>query len=80
LSMRLFNWYRPQLVACPDREVSARLGLVTQFVQPISSLIAPQIVSRVLVESTRRRIKTIWQKPTLPSVAPMPPDAESSAS
>jgi len=49
---------------------------VTQFVQPISSLFAPQIVSRVLVESTRRKIKTIRQKPALPSVAPMPPDAE----
>ena len=76
LSMRLFNWYRPQLVTCPDREVSARLGRVTQFVQPMSSLFAPQIVSRVLLASTSRRIKTIRQKPASPCVAPMPPDAE----
>jgi hypothetical protein len=60
--------------------VNARLGQVTQFVQPISSLFAPRIVSRVLVESARRRVKTIRQKPALPSVAPMPPDAELSAS
>jgi hypothetical protein len=76
LSMRLFNWYRPQLVTCPDREVSARLGQVTQFVQPMSSLFAPQIVSRVLLASTSRRIKTIQQKAASPCVAPMPPDAE----
>jgi 2-polyprenyl-6-methoxyphenol hydroxylase-like FAD-dependent oxidoreductase len=78
LSMRLFNWYRPQLVTCPDPEVSARLGQVTQFLQPMSSLFAPQIVSRVLVASTGRRIRAIGQKPASPCVAPMPPDAESS--
>jgi 2-polyprenyl-6-methoxyphenol hydroxylase-like FAD-dependent oxidoreductase len=79
LSMRLFNWYRPQLVTCPDPEVSARLGQVTQFLQPMSSLFAPQIVSRVLVASTGRRIRAIGQKPASPCVAPVPPDAESSA-
>src|SRR5215471_10375779 len=76
LSMRLFNWYRPQLVTCPDPEVSARLAQVTQFLQPMSSLFAPQIVSRVLVASTGRRIRAIRQKPASPCVAPMPPDAE----
>ena len=75
LSMRLFNWYRPQLVTCPDPEVSARLGQVTQFLQPMSSLFAPQIVSRVLVASTGRRIRAIGQKPASRCVAPMPPDA-----
>ena len=79
LSMRLFNWYRPQLVTCPDPEVSARLGQVTQFLQPMSSLFAPQIVSRVLVASTGRRIRAIGQKPLPPSVAPVPPDVELSA-
>jgi 2-polyprenyl-6-methoxyphenol hydroxylase-like FAD-dependent oxidoreductase len=79
LSMRLFNWYRPQLVTCPDPEVSARLGQVAQFLLPMSSLFAPQIVSRVLVASTGRRIRAIGQKPASPCVAPMPPDAESSA-
>ena len=76
LSMRLFNWYRPQLVACPDRQVGARLGQVTQFLRPMSSLFAPQIVSRVLVASTSRRIKAIRRKPASPGVAPMPPDAD----
>jgi 2-polyprenyl-6-methoxyphenol hydroxylase-like FAD-dependent oxidoreductase len=79
LSMRLFNWYRPQVVTCPDPVVSARLGQVSQFLQPISSLFAPQIVSRVLVTSTGRRIRAIGQKPASPCVAPMPPDAKSSA-
>jgi len=79
LSMRLFNWYRPQLVTCPDPEVSARLGQVTQFLQPMSSLFTPQIVSRVLVASTGRRIRAIRQKHLPPGVAPLPPDAEPSA-
>ena len=49
VSVRLFNWYRPKLVACPDRQVGARLGEVTHLVRPMSSLFAPQVVSRVLV-------------------------------
>ena len=76
LSIRLFNWYRLQLVSCPDRQVGARLGQVTQFLRPISSLFAPQILSRVLVASTSRQIKVIRRKPAPPSVAPMPPNAE----
>ena len=76
LSIRLFNWYRPQLAACPDRQVGGRLGQVTQFLRPLSSLFAPQIVSRVLVASTSRRIKVIRRKPASAWVAPMPPDAE----
>jgi hypothetical protein len=79
LSMRLFNWYRPQLVTCLDPEVSARLGEVTLFLQPMSSLFAPQIVSRVLVASTGRSIRAIGQKPASPCVASIPPDAKSSA-
>jgi 2-polyprenyl-6-methoxyphenol hydroxylase-like FAD-dependent oxidoreductase len=76
LSVRLFNWYRPQLVACPDRRVGARLGEVTQFLRPMSSLFAPPIVSRVLVASTSRRIKTIGRRAASSCVVPMPPDAE----
>ena len=75
LSTRLFNWYRPQLVACSDRQVGARLGQVTQFLRPMSSLFTPQIVSRVLVASSRRQIKAIGRKPAPPAVAPRPPDA-----
>jgi 2-polyprenyl-6-methoxyphenol hydroxylase-like FAD-dependent oxidoreductase len=76
LSIRLFNWYRQQLVACPDRRVGAQLGQVTQFLRPISSLFAPPIVSRVLVASTSRRIKVIRRKPASLVVAPTPPDAD----
>jgi 2-polyprenyl-6-methoxyphenol hydroxylase-like FAD-dependent oxidoreductase len=76
LSIRLFNWYRPHLVSCPDRQVGARLGQVTQFLRPLSSLFEPQIVSRVLVASTRRRIEAIRRRPASPGVAPMPPGAE----
>jgi 2-polyprenyl-6-methoxyphenol hydroxylase-like FAD-dependent oxidoreductase len=74
LSIRLFNWYRPQLVTCPYRQVGAQLGQVTQFLQPLSSLFAPPIVSRVLVASTRRRIRPVPPSPA-PSAASMPPGA-----
>ena len=76
LPIRLFNWYRPQLVTCPDGQVGARLGQVTQFVRPMSSLYAPPIVSRVLVAATGRRFKAVRRNPVSQSVAPMPPDAE----
>jgi hypothetical protein len=44
--------------------------------QPMSSLFAPRIVSRVLLASTSRRIKTIRQKPASACVAPMPSGVE----
>jgi 2-polyprenyl-6-methoxyphenol hydroxylase-like FAD-dependent oxidoreductase len=72
LPIRLFNWYRPQLVSCSDRQVGARLAEVTQFLRPMSSLFAPQIASRVLVASTGRRITALRRTP----VASMPPGAE----
>jgi 2-polyprenyl-6-methoxyphenol hydroxylase-like FAD-dependent oxidoreductase len=75
VSIRLFNWYRPQVVSCPDRQVGARLGQVTQFLRPLSSLFSPPIVSRVLFASGSRRIKAIRREP-VPSLATMPPDAE----
>lgn len=76
VSIRLFNWYRPQVVSCPDRQVGATLAEATQFLRPLSSLFTPQIASRVLVASATRQIKVIRRKPGSPSVAPMPPDAE----
>lgn len=63
VSVRLFNWYRPKLVACPDRQVGARLGEVTHLVRPMSSLFAPQVVSRVLVAAMERRIKAVGGRP-----------------
>jgi 2-polyprenyl-6-methoxyphenol hydroxylase-like FAD-dependent oxidoreductase len=54
-SVRLFNWYRLKTVACPGKLVGGRLSEVTQFVRPIQSLFAPQIVSRVVVAALRRQ-------------------------
>ena len=48
-TMRLFNWYRPMVARCSNQRVSKRLGEVTQFVRPLSSLFAPQVVSRLVV-------------------------------
>jgi 2-polyprenyl-6-methoxyphenol hydroxylase-like FAD-dependent oxidoreductase len=75
-SVRLFNWYRPKLVACPDRQVGTRLGEVTHLVRPMSSLFAPQVVSRVLVAAMWRRIKAIGRKASSDGLRPMPPGAE----
>lgn len=76
VSVRLFNWYRPKLVACPDRQVGARLGEVTHLVRPMSSLFAPQVVSRVLVAAMWRRIKAMGRKASSDGLRPMPPGAE----
>jgi 2-polyprenyl-6-methoxyphenol hydroxylase-like FAD-dependent oxidoreductase len=73
ISARLFNWYRPRLVACPDRQAATRLAEATHFVRPISSLFAPQVVSRVLVAATRHRISTIGRKVAPDDLPPMPP-------
>jgi len=76
VSVRLFNWYRPKLVACPDRQVGARLGEVTHLVRPMSSLFAPKVVSRVLVAAMGRRIKAMGRKASSDGLRPMPPGAE----
>src|SRR5262249_9652091 len=68
VSARLFNWYRPKLVACPDRQVAARLREVTHFVKPLSSLFEPGMVSRVLAAAMRRRTPSA-------GLPPMPPTA-----
>jgi 2-polyprenyl-6-methoxyphenol hydroxylase-like FAD-dependent oxidoreductase len=75
-SVRLFNWYRPKLVACPDRQVGACLGEVHHLLRPISSLFAPQVVSRVLVAAMRRRIKANGRQISSDGLRPMPPGAE----
>ena len=76
VSMRLFNWYRPRLVICPDRQVGACLAEVTHFVKPLSSLFAPQVVSRVLATSISRKIKAMGHKTSADGLRPMPPGAE----
>jgi 2-polyprenyl-6-methoxyphenol hydroxylase-like FAD-dependent oxidoreductase len=76
VSVRLFNWYRPKLVACPNRQVGARLGEVTHLVRPMSSLLTPQVVSRVLVAAMWRRIKAMGRKASPDDSRLMPPGAE----
>ena len=76
VSMRLFNWYRPRLVTCPDRQVGACLAEVTHFVKPLSSLFAPRVVSRVLATSISRKIKAMGHKTSADGLRPMPPGAE----
>src|SRR5262245_55841693 len=71
----LFNWYRPKLVACPDRQVGVRLGEVTHLVRPLASLFAPQVVARVLVAALGRRIKAMGRKTASDGLRPMPPVA-----
>jgi 2-polyprenyl-6-methoxyphenol hydroxylase-like FAD-dependent oxidoreductase len=76
VSVRLFNWYRPKLVACPDRQVGARLGEVTHLVRPMASLFAPQVVARVLVAAMWRRIKAMGREASSDGLRPMPPGVE----
>jgi 2-polyprenyl-6-methoxyphenol hydroxylase-like FAD-dependent oxidoreductase len=68
-SVRLFNWYRPKLVACPDRQVAMRLGETTHFLRPMSSLFTPKVISRVLVSAMRRKASS-------DGLPPMPPGME----
>jgi 2-polyprenyl-6-methoxyphenol hydroxylase-like FAD-dependent oxidoreductase len=75
-SARLFNWYRAQLVACPDRQVGARLAEVTQFVRPLSALFAPPVVWRVLGAAMRRRLQARGRTAAADRLSPMPPGAE----
>jgi 2-polyprenyl-6-methoxyphenol hydroxylase-like FAD-dependent oxidoreductase len=74
--IRLFNWYRPRLVACPDRRVATRLGEVTHLLKPMSSLFAPHVVSRVLVAAMWRRIKAMGRTASSDGHSPMPPGVE----
>src|SRR5262249_15993542 len=60
-SVRLFNWYRPKIVACSDERVGGRLAEVTHFVRPMSSLFAPQILLRVVLAAIRRKAEQIRQ-------------------
>src|SRR5262245_46953541 len=75
-SVRLFNWYRPKIVACSDERVGARLTEVTHFVRPMSSLFAPQIVLRVVVAAIRRKTKQIRQQGRSHGILPMPPGVQ----
>jgi len=71
-SVRLFNWYRLKVAACSDKRVGARLSEVTQFVRPMSSLFAPQILSRVVMSAIRQQIKQVGKKASSHGISPMP--------
>jgi len=72
-SVRLFNWYRRKAVACPDKRVGRCLSEVTQFVRPMRSLFAPQIISCVVAADLRRRGRTVQQQPSSQGIRSMPP-------
>ena len=75
-SVRLFNWYRSKAVACPDKRVGGRLAEVTQFVRPIQSLFAPQIVSRIVVADLRRWGQPVGQQASSHGGRWMPPGVQ----
>lgn len=72
-AMRLFNWYRPMIARSSNQRVRTRLDEVTQFVRPLSSLFAPQIVSRLVVAEIRRRTKQVGQQASAHGTPLMPP-------
>src|SRR5262249_11020939 len=76
VSVRLFNWYRPKLVACPHRPVGGRLAEVAHLLKPMSSLFTPRVVSRVLAAAMWRRIKARGRAASSDGLRPMPPGGE----
>jgi 2-polyprenyl-6-methoxyphenol hydroxylase-like FAD-dependent oxidoreductase len=75
LWVRLFNWYRFKIAGCSHKTVNRRLTEVTQFVRPMSSLFAPQILSRVAANAIWRQIKQM-QQTSSHSIGLMPPVAQ----
>jgi len=75
-SVRLFNWYRLKVAGCFDKRVGARLSEVTQFVRPMSSLLAPQILSRVVMATIRQQIRQVGQNASSHGISPMPPGVQ----
>src|SRR5262249_13199237 len=72
-SVRLFNWYRPKLIACPNRRVCACLADVTHLVRPMSALLAPRVVAGVPASAMRRRITATGGKASPDALGTMPP-------
>jgi hypothetical protein len=75
-SVRLFNSYRLNAIACPDRRVSARLAEVTQFVRPRSSLFAPYMLSSVVLATIKRNIDPIARRGSSNGIGLMPPGVQ----
>jgi hypothetical protein len=72
-AMRFFNWYRPMVGRCPSQRIGKRLGEVTQFVRPLSSLFAPQVVSHLVATMIRRRAKQAGPAASSHGTPLMPP-------
>jgi hypothetical protein len=64
-----------KIAACSDERVGSRPTEVTQFVRPMSSLLVPQIISRVVVATIRRPIKQERQQASSHGIRLMPPGA-----
>jgi len=75
VSVRLFNWYRLKLATCSNKRVGTRLSDVTQFVRPLSSLFAPQIISRVVVATMWQKTQQVRQQASSHGMRLMPPGA-----
>jgi 2-polyprenyl-6-methoxyphenol hydroxylase-like FAD-dependent oxidoreductase len=75
-AMRFFNWYRPMVARCSSQRVGQRLGEVTQFVRPLSSLFAPQVVSRLVVAAIWRQTKQLGSQVSSHGTPPMPPGTQ----
>jgi 2-polyprenyl-6-methoxyphenol hydroxylase-like FAD-dependent oxidoreductase len=73
--MRFFNWYRPMVARCSSQQIGRRLGEVTQFVRPLSSLFAPQVVARLLGAAIRQPTRQSGGKPSSGGIPLMPPAA-----
>jgi hypothetical protein len=74
-AVRLFNWYRLKLATCSNKRVGTRLSEVTQFVRPMSSLFAPQIISRVVAATMWQKTKQGRQQASSHGMRLMPPGA-----
>jgi hypothetical protein len=61
---------------CSNKQVGACLSEVTQFVRPMSSLFAPQIVSRVVVATMQRQMKQVGPQVSSDGIRLMPPGAQ----
>ncbi len=75
-TMRFFNWYRPMVGRCPNQWIGMRLAEVAQFVRPLSSLFAPQVVSHLVVAEIRRSITKLGAQTSSHQIPPMPPGSQ----
>jgi 2-polyprenyl-6-methoxyphenol hydroxylase-like FAD-dependent oxidoreductase len=78
VAVRLFNWYRRHVAACTHPQVGVRVSEVTQLVRPLSALVAPPIVWRVVGATLRRQLQSSGRHGAAEGLPLMPPDAQAS--